>query len=100
MKASDIVRKPAIVEAMAEKGDMTKVQAEAALAAFTDVVMSNVSGKGTRLRHCCRAFEAPNPRPLRRSSVKHGVEASDTQTMLSFVAAALQTRTSYVVPGN
>ena len=45
MKASDIVRKPAIVEAMAEKGDMTKVQAEAALAAFTDVVMSNVSGK-------------------------------------------------------
>eukprot|EP00903_Cladosiphon_okamuranus_P011394 g10737.t1 len=41
--AAEIVRKPALVEAMAEKGDMTKVQAEAALAAFTDVVMSNVS---------------------------------------------------------
>lgn len=45
-QASEVVRKPAIVEAMAEKGDMSKVQAEAALVAFTDVVMSNVSGEG------------------------------------------------------
>lgn len=30
---------------MAEKGGMTKVQAEAALVAFTDVVMTNVAGE-------------------------------------------------------
>lgn len=39
------MRKAAMVDAMAAKGDMSKVQAEAALTAFTDVVMSSVTGK-------------------------------------------------------
>lgn len=48
MKASTtaVLRKSAVVEQMAERGDMSKVQAEAALAAFTDVVMTNVTGEG------------------------------------------------------
>eukprot|EP00752_Nemacystus_decipiens_P005903 g5336.t1 len=43
LKASETLRKTAVIEAMAERGDMTKVQAETALTAFTDVVMNNVS---------------------------------------------------------
>lgn len=49
VKASAIVRKVEIVDSMAERGDMSKAQAAAALAAFQDVVMTNVAGEGTAM---------------------------------------------------
>ncbi|CAN0340086.1 unnamed protein product [Pylaiella littoralis] len=50
-EVSVVVRKTAVIEGMAERGDLTKVQAEAALAAFTDLVMSNVAdGKKINLQ--------------------------------------------------
>ncbi|CAB1102614.1 unnamed protein product [Ectocarpus sp. CCAP 1310/34] len=42
-KASVNLRKPAVVEAIAERSNLNKNQAEAALAAFTDVVMQEVA---------------------------------------------------------
>ncbi|CAM9571204.1 unnamed protein product [Scytosiphon promiscuus] len=49
--APAVLRKTAIVEAMAERSDLNKVQAEAALAAFTDVVMKEVTeGKKINLQ--------------------------------------------------
>ncbi|CBN75285.1 DNA-binding protein HU [Ectocarpus siliculosus] len=41
--ASVNLRKPAVVEAIAERSNLDKNQAEAALAAFTDVVMQEVA---------------------------------------------------------
>lgn len=75
MKASKTVKKPAIVAAIAEQGDMTKVQAEAALAAFTDVVMSNVSGKDNGYKIVVRC-ERRTPLPW-RFSVKRGYEGAE-----------------------
>lgn len=48
-----------MVEAIAERSDLNKVQAEAALAAFTDIVMREVTGEGTMSSFVALAVPRP-----------------------------------------